>query len=109
MLLGLLLAAGMIALVTGLRGPVARWTAESWRMRRKLGVESSLACRPYDLACWLVATEAGCVLRDPFGEPLDIPLDVTTNIAFACYANETLAGHMVPIVREETMRHLDRV
>ncbi len=72
----------------------------------KLGVASSLACRPYDLAASLVATQAGCVLCDPFGAPLRAPLDVTTNVAFACYANRAIADLLVPIVREEVTRLL---
>ena len=72
------------------------------------GVTSSLACRPYDLAAWLVAAEAGCVVRDPMGATFDPPFDVTTNVGFACYANETLAQSLIPIVREELERHLLR-
>ncbi len=75
-------------------------------VHRALGVRSSLACRPYDIVTWLVATEAGCVVRDPFGDPLRAPLDTTTNVAFAAYANEKLADVMIPIVREEVRRHL---
>ncbi|MCR9244540.1 MAG: inositol monophosphatase [bacterium] len=78
-------------------------------VHRKLGVTSSLACRPYDVVTWLVASEAGCVVRDPKGNPLDAPLDLTTNVGFACYANEALATLMVPIVREEIERHLGPV
>jgi hypothetical protein len=73
---------------------------------RALGVASSLACRPYDLAAWLVAQEAGCVVLDPFGEPLDTPLDTTTSVAFAAYANAQLAAALAPIVREEVHHHL---
>lgn len=72
----------------------------------KLGVVSSLACRPYDLAASLVATQADCVLCAPSGEPLRAPLDVTTTVAFACYANRTIADLLTPIVREEITRLL---
>jgi len=72
----------------------------------KLGVTSTLACRPYDLATWLCGQQAGCVILDPFGQPLDAPLDVTTNLSFAFYANERLAELLVPIVREEVTRLL---
>lgn len=75
-------------------------------VHRKLGVTSSLACRPYDLCTWRIAAAAGCVVADPFGQPIDAPLDVTTNVAFACYANERLAAQLMPIVREEVQRHL---
>jgi hypothetical protein len=73
---------------------------------RKLGVASSLACRPYDVVTWRIAAAAGCVVCDPFGEPLDAPLDTTTNVAFAAYANAKLAALLIPIVREEVQRHL---
>ena len=73
-------------------------------VHKKLGVESSLACRPYDLATWLVGHQAGCVVCDPFGEPLDAPLDITTNMSFAFYANQHLADLLIPIVRDEVTR-----
>lgn len=75
-------------------------------VHQKLGVASSLACRPYDVVTWLIAAEAGCVVRDPLGMPLDAPLDTTTNLAFACFANPRLAAIMQPIVREELLRLL---
>lgn len=75
-------------------------------VHQKLGVHSSLACRPYDLVTWLIAQEAGCVVCDPLGKPLDAPLDTETNLAFACYANPKLAAELQPIVREEVLRHL---
>ncbi len=75
-------------------------------VHKKLGVKSSLACRPYDIVTWRIAQEAGCVVCDPFGQPLDAPLDTTTNMAFACYANKQLAAQLIPIVREEVLRHL---
>ena len=73
---------------------------------KKLGVESALACRPYDLATWLAGAEAGCVVCDPFGEPLDAPLDVTTNMSFAFYSSQALFDALAPIVREEVERAL---
>ena len=75
-------------------------------VHKKLGKASSLACRPYDIVTWRIAQEAGCVVCDPFGGPLDAPLDVTTNVSFACYANQELAKALIPIVREEVQRHL---
>ena len=75
-------------------------------VHKKLGVESSLACRPYDLATWLIGQQAGCVVCDPFGNSLDAPLDVTTNMSFAFYANQDLADLLIPIVREEVTRIL---
>ncbi len=73
---------------------------------RALGFASSLACRPYDIVTMRIAQDAGCVVCDPFGEPLDAPLDTTTNVAFAGYANRRLADMLIPIVAEEVQRHL---
>ncbi|MBL8755090.1 MAG: inositol monophosphatase [Planctomycetes bacterium] len=75
-------------------------------VHKKLGKSSSLCCRPYDIVTMRIAQEAGCVVCDPFGNPLDAPLDTTTNVAFACYANKKLAAQLVPIVREEVQRLL---
>ena len=75
-------------------------------VHRKLGVVSSLCSRPYDVATMRIAQESGCVVCDPFGEPLDAPLDTTTNVAFAAYANQQLADQLIPIVRDEVRRHL---
>lgn len=73
---------------------------------QKLGCDAALACRPYDLATWIVGRQAGCVVCDPFGAPLDAPLDVTTNMSFAFYANRAIADFLIPIVREEVERVL---
>lgn len=73
---------------------------------RKLGHAASLACRPYDVVTALIAQEAGCVVCDPYGDPLDAPLDTTTNVAFAAYANRVLAEALIPIVRDEVRHHL---
>lgn len=75
-------------------------------VHHKLGVAASLCCRPYDVATALIATEAGCVVTDPRGQPLDAPLDIETSVAFAAYANPRLAALLGPIVREEIDRIL---
>ncbi len=72
----------------------------------RLGVKSSLCCRPYDICCALIAEAAGCVITDPMGQPLAAPLDTTTNVAWVGYANQRLAAKMQPIVREELLRVL---
>ncbi len=65
-----------------------------------LGETDSLCSKPYDLCCALVARQAGCVLTDPFGGELDAPFDITSNVAFAGYANRALAERIAPIVAE---------
>ena len=55
-----------------------------------------LCCHPYDCATWLVAEEAGVILTDGLGAPLDGPLDVTTGLSWAGYANRTLRQKIEP-------------
>jgi fructose-1,6-bisphosphatase/inositol monophosphatase family enzyme len=64
---------------------------------RKLGLDGSLSSHPYDLAGVLVAEEAGVIVEDPLtGEPLASPLDTTTPVAWAGYANAEIAAHVRP-------------
>ena len=59
-----------------------------------------LCCHPYDCATMLIAQEAGAILTDGFGGPLDGPLDVTTGLSWAGYANETLRRKIEPVMAE---------
>ncbi len=64
------------------------------------GQPEGLCCHPYDCATWLVAAEAGVILTDGLGNPLDGPLDVTTGISWAAFANENLRSAIQPLLRE---------
>lgn len=66
---------------------------------RKVGFQTSLTCHPYDICTALIATEAGCVIESPFGGQLDAPLDTTSAVAWAGYANPRLARHIRPVLR----------
>jgi hypothetical protein len=57
-----------------------------------------LCCHPYDCATWLIAQEAGVILTDGLGEPLDGPLDTTTGLSWAGYANAQLRASIEPLV-----------
>lgn len=57
-----------------------------------------LCCHPYDCATWLVAEEAGVILTDGLGRPLDGPLDVTTGLSWAAFANPTLRTAIEPVL-----------
>jgi fructose-1,6-bisphosphatase/inositol monophosphatase family enzyme len=70
----------------------------------KLGIPANLCCHPYDVATVLLLQEAGCVVEQPNGQPLNCPLDTTTPVAWVAYANAELANAMRPtlqaVVRE---------
>ncbi len=57
-----------------------------------------LCCHPYDCCTALIAQEAGVILTDGLGNPLDGPLDVTTGLSWAGYANKQLQKRIEPLV-----------
>ena len=54
-------------------------------------VPDSMATHPYDLAAWVVAAEAGVVVESLDGSPLRVPLDTSSPVSWAAYANEEIA------------------
>ena len=65
----------------------------------RLGLESALVCHPYDICTCLLLEEAGGLVEDPFGRPLDAPLDTTSPVSWMGYANESLAAQVRPILQ----------
>jgi fructose-1,6-bisphosphatase/inositol monophosphatase family enzyme len=63
---------------------------------RPLFVPDALACHPYDLCTAMLLEEAGGVVTDPWGNPLDAPLDTTSSVAWVGYANPELATRIGP-------------
>ena len=59
-----------------------------------------LCVHPYDVATWLIAEEAGVILTDGLGRPLDGPLDVTTGLGWAGFANRQLYEKIQPLIVE---------
>lgn len=57
-------------------------------------------CHPYDIAGLAVARQAGVILTDGFGAPLDAPFDIHTPIHWCGYANETLRALVEPVVQD---------
>jgi fructose-1,6-bisphosphatase/inositol monophosphatase family enzyme len=67
---------------------------------RPLVDPEAFACHPYDVCTAMLLEEAGGVVTDPRGDPLDVPLDTTTAVAWAGYANRSLADRIGPILAE---------
>lgn len=65
----------------------------------KIGQPSALVCHPYDVCTAFLLEEAGAVVEDPFGEPLDGPLDTVSPIAWVGYANPALAAQIRPVLQ----------
>jgi hypothetical protein len=60
---------------------------------------AGLCCHPYDCATLLIAEEAGLIVTDGFGYPLNAPMDVTTSVAWAAYANDQIRQNVEPLVK----------
>jgi fructose-1,6-bisphosphatase/inositol monophosphatase family enzyme len=59
-----------------------------------------LACHPYDVCSAMLLVEAGGVVTDPWGRPLDAPLDNSSPVAWVGYANGALASLIGPVLAE---------
>jgi hypothetical protein len=62
------------------------------------GQPEGLCCHPYDCATLLIAEEAGVVITDGLGNPLDSPMDVTTGLSWAGFANGDLRRFIEPLL-----------
>jgi len=60
----------------------------------------ALASHPYDVCASLLLTELGGKVTDPWGAPLDAPLDTVTPVAWVGYANDHLAAWIGPVLAE---------
>ena len=69
------------------------------------GMPRSLCCHPYDLCTVLVAEELGVHVTDASGEPLDTPLDLETDVAWAGYASDRLRARVEPALRSALTKH----
>jgi fructose-1,6-bisphosphatase/inositol monophosphatase family enzyme len=67
---------------------------------RPLVSEDGLACHPYDVCTSMLLTEAGGVVTDPWGLPLEATLDNVSPVAWVGYANEALAARIGPVLAE---------
>lgn len=79
-----------------------RWIADlrplAETILRQRGKALGLCCHPYDLCTELIAREAGVIVADAAGRRLNAPLDVTTDVSWAGYANPQIAGSIAPIL-----------
>ena len=72
-------------------------------MRRVLaarGLPPALSGHPYDVCCALIAEESGVIVTDPYGRPLDAPLNVEAEVAWAGYANTHIRAQIEPLLQQ---------
>jgi fructose-1,6-bisphosphatase/inositol monophosphatase family enzyme len=62
----------------------------------KRGASLGLCCHPYDLCTELIAREAGVIITDEKGNPLQARLNVTDNISWIGFANDSIKKEVEP-------------
>lgn len=72
---------------------------ENYQLRRNQ--QLPLCAHPYDLSTIRIATESGCIIKNAYGNVLDVPMDLHTNCSWVGYANDTIYKHIHPILLEE--------
>ena len=75
---------------------------------RPLVAPAALACHPYDICTAMLLQRAGGVVTDPWGGPLDAPLDTITPVAWVGYANSGLAETIGSQLSDVLHAHLHR-
>ncbi|MDZ7269078.1 MAG: hypothetical protein ONB48_15215 [candidate division KSB1 bacterium] len=75
---------------------------QQWRARAEPTV---LCAHPYDLAGWLIAQEAGVVIRQPDGRPFDGPTHATAEIGWIGFASHLLAQRYDQLLLTILRRH----
>jgi fructose-1,6-bisphosphatase/inositol monophosphatase family enzyme len=63
------------------------------------GRPPALTCHPYDICTALIAEESGVIVTDPSGAPLDAPLQVEAEVAWAGYANAGVRAQVEPLLQ----------
>jgi fructose-1,6-bisphosphatase/inositol monophosphatase family enzyme len=66
---------------------------------------SGLCVHPYDCCTALIAMEAGVILTDGLGQPLDGPLDALSDITWAGFANREIHRQVEPLIIEFFRTH----
>jgi fructose-1,6-bisphosphatase/inositol monophosphatase family enzyme len=69
------------------------------------GWKTGLCCHPYDLCTELIARESGVLVTDEFGRHLAPPMDLTTDVTWAGYANDHIRKLVEPLLHSSLQRH----
>jgi fructose-1,6-bisphosphatase/inositol monophosphatase family enzyme len=64
------------------------------------GLPRPLTCHPYDICAALIAEQSGVIVTDAYGHPLDAPLDLEAEVAWAGYANARIRARIEPLLQE---------
>jgi hypothetical protein len=68
------------------------------------GLALGICSHPYDVCTELIAREAGVIVTDVYGAPLDAELSVEPNVGWVGYANSDIKAQMEPLLRAALQR-----
>lgn len=68
------------------------------------GLSLGICCHPYDLCTELIAREAGVIVTDPQGLPLNAHLAIEPDVAWVGYANPRVRAEIEPLLQEALSR-----
>jgi hypothetical protein len=68
------------------------------------GLQNSLCCHPYDLCTELIAREAGVLIADVIGSPLEAPLNLEAEVSWVGYANGYIRSCVEPLL-QHALKH----
>jgi len=68
------------------------------RVMAARGLSLGLCCHPYDLCTELIAREAGVIVTDERGDPLNAPLKVEPDLCWVGSANAAIHAQMAPLL-----------
>ena len=70
----------------------------------KKGLALGICCHPYDLCTELIAREMGVIVTNAWGQPVDAPLDTTSEVDWVAYANGAIEGQIRPLFEQALQR-----
>ncbi len=73
---------------------------------KAMNIDTGFCCHPYDCAALLIAEQAGVIITDVEGIPLDASLDTTSAVSWVGYANAGLRDRIEPLLKD-FVRHID--
>jgi hypothetical protein len=62
----------------------------------KRGLASGLGCHPHDVCTELIAREAGVLITNHIGQPLNVSLDLESDVSWIGYANSKIRKWIEP-------------
>ena len=76
-----------------------------YSMLAKQGIQGGHACHPYDVCCHLIGVEAGLIITDIYGTPLNYPLDTSTSVDWLGFANKAIYNEVFPLLQTLLKKH----